>query len=614
MFDARTVIDTAWRNGLRPEPQLMVSQWADQFRIHPPTSAEPGPWRTSRVPYLREPMDALSTGSPMERVVIMKGAQTGGTEVGLNFLGYIICNAPGLAMLVMPSGDMVRRNTRTRIDPSFEAVPEIVARIVPAKSREAGNTMTHKKFIGGELVMTGANAASSLRSTPARYLILDEVDAFPKDVEGEGDPVALAVQRTVTFRGKRKILLISTPTIKGYSRIEAAYQESDQRRYFVPCQHCQNSFLIEWKTIKWAKGKPEMAYCACPECGGVHEERDKPEMLRQGEWRATAKGDGRTAGFHIPALLSPFEPWSDVAWEFEQVRADPSRLKTWVNTKLGESWEERAAHSVDGSALLKPADHWGEGAPAGVSVITAGIDTQDGWLAIEIVGWGRGEESWSLDWIRLDGDLTAPQIWADLDEILTQSIAHPLAGKLLIAAACIDSGGHYAAKVEEFTAPRHGNRVYAIKGASVSGKSSWPIKPSWSAKGKRPIYVIGVDTIKEIVFARLSKAEAGPGYCHTPITRDPAWFAEMTAEKPYTKYTKGRAIREWRKKASERNEAFDCRVYSYAALESLKYSGFDLDGEAQRIADLVIRPVPPAPGTPRSGVIRSDFMNGRGQR
>ncbi|MER3352464.1 MAG: phage terminase large subunit family protein [Hoeflea sp. D1-CHI-28] len=616
MLDARTVADEAWRAGLRPEPPLLVSEWADHFRVLPSTSAEPGRWRTDRSPYLREIMDCMSISSPVERVVIMKGAQTGGTEAGLNFLGYVICNAPGLAMLVMPSVDMIRRNTRTRIDPYFEIVPEIARRVVPAKSREPGNTATHKKFVGGELVMTGANAAASLRSTPARYLVLDEIDAFPLDVEGEGDPIALAIQRTVTYRGKRKILMISTPTIKGFSRIEAAYLESDQRKYFTPCLHCGESFVITWSTIHWPKAEPERAHCVCPNCGGVHEERDKPAMLRQGEWRAMKPGSGKTAGYHLSALLSPFETWADIAEEHGRVHADPARLKSWVNTKLGETWEEEAAQNVDSAALVRRTEYWGEELPAGAAVITAGIDTQDTWLAAEIVAWGRGEESWSLDWIRLPGDPTSPQIWAELDAILARTFEHPVAGPLPIAAACIDSGGHHTSRVEEFTAARHSRRVYAIKGSSTPGKSAWPHKASYSRRGKRPIYIVGVDAIKELVFARLAKAEAGPGYCHMPQGRESAWFAEMTAEKPYTKYSKGRAIREWRKKPTERNEAFDCRVYAHAALESLKYSGFDVDVEANRIADMAVlrrSGGTTAPGQPaaRRNVIRSRFLERR---
>ena len=209
-LDALTaeLVDAAWRRGLAPEPQLTVSEWADRHRMLPTANAEPGPWRTTRVPYLKDIMDALSVSSPVERVVFMKGAQTGGTEAGLNAIGYWIAHAPGLILAVWPSIDMVRRNSRTRIDPLIEGTPELRRKIATPRAKDPGNTVALKEFPGGALVMTGANSATGLRSTPARYLMLDEVDAFPADADDEGDPVALAVQRTVTFRGRRKILMI----------------------------------------------------------------------------------------------------------------------------------------------------------------------------------------------------------------------------------------------------------------------------------------------------------------------------------------------------------------------------------------------------------------------
>ncbi len=223
------------KDGLRPELPLTVSEWASRYRILPPTSAEPGRWRNDRTPFLAEIMDALSVHSPTERVVFMKGAQIGATEAGNNWIGYVIHNAPGLMLAVLPSLDDIKRNSATRIDPLIECSPVLKERVVEPRSREPGNSMFRKKFLGGELVLTGATSAKGLRSTPARYLFMDEIDAYPADADDEGDPVALAIQRTVTFKGRRKIYLVSTPTLKGFSRIEAAYLESDRRIFEVPC-------------------------------------------------------------------------------------------------------------------------------------------------------------------------------------------------------------------------------------------------------------------------------------------------------------------------------------------------------------------------------------------
>jgi phage terminase large subunit GpA-like protein len=276
----------------------------------------------NRTPYLREVMDALSTSSPYERVVLMKGAQTGGSEAGLNWLGYIIQNAPGIAMLVMPSLDMVRRNTTVRIDPLIEAPPALRDLVSAPRSRDAGNSLFRKSFPGGQLVMTGANSAVGLRSTPVRYLFLDEVDGYPGDADGEGDSVDLAIQRTTTFRGRRKIYMVFTPTLKGHSRIEAAFLDSDQRYFHVPCKHCGDMAPITWARIRWPEGQRDAAYLICDACGGVHHEHDKPRLLAAGEWRPTALGDGRTAGFHLSSLCSPWETWAEIAQEHVFVRSD----------------------------------------------------------------------------------------------------------------------------------------------------------------------------------------------------------------------------------------------------------------------------------------------------
>ena len=379
---ALELIDAAWRRGLEAEPQLTVSEWADRHRVLPTANAEPGPWRTDRVPYLREIMDALSTSLPIERVVFMNGAQTGGTAAALNAIGYWIAHAPGIILTVWPSIDMVRRNSRIRIEPLIDGTPALRAKIPPARSKDPGNAVAQKEFPGGALVMTGANSAAGLRSLPARYLVLDEVDAFPPDADGEGDPVALAVQRTVTFRGRRKIVLISTPTFAGASRIETAFAESDQRRFFVPCPHCGAMQLIAWSSIQWPEARPREAFMACEANGCVIEERDKPKMLSHGEWRATAGGDGRTAGFHLPALYSPFESWADIAAEFLTVRRDPLRLQPWTNTKLGLPFENSEGGQFEAAKALERLEDWGDGLPEHAAVITAGVDVQGDRLAV----------------------------------------------------------------------------------------------------------------------------------------------------------------------------------------------------------------------------------------
>src|SRR4051812_16970529 len=290
---AAEVYGTAFSQGLRPESRLTVSEWADKYRLlSQRASAEAGRWRTARTPYLREIMDALSSSSPYERVVFMKGAQIGGTECGNNFLGYVIHHAPGPIMSIQPTVEMAKRNSKQRIDPLIEESPVLRNLVQSPRSRDSGNTILSKEFAGGILVMTGANSAVGLRSMAARYLFLDETDAYPADVGGEGDPIRLALARTRTF-ARRKVFLVSTPKITGASRIEAAYEDSDQRRYWVPCPHCAEFQVLRFAQLRWPPGEPQQAVYICEHCGARIENYQKHGMLAQGEWRASAPGPSK---------------------------------------------------------------------------------------------------------------------------------------------------------------------------------------------------------------------------------------------------------------------------------------------------------------------------------
>jgi phage terminase large subunit GpA-like protein len=346
-YDGAFEIECAWREGLTPNPILTVSQWADQHRV--PSSlaeSEPGRWRTRRTPYLRDIMDSLSPSSPVERVVFMKGAQVGATEGASCWIGYVIHHAPGPMMAVWPTVDMAKRNSKIRIDPLIEESKVLNERIAPPRSRDSGNTILAKEFRGGVLVMTGANSAVGLRSMPVRYLFLDEVDGYPPDVEGEGDAISLAEARTRTF-ARRKIFIVSTPTLAGSSAIEREYEASDQRRYFVPCPHCQHSQWLRFEQLRWEKSQPETAAYLCESCEQPIQEHHKTNLLEKGEWRATRpEASGRTAGFHLSSLHSPvgWRSWSAIAaaWESacDKQSGSLSAIKTFKNTELGETWVE----------------------------------------------------------------------------------------------------------------------------------------------------------------------------------------------------------------------------------------------------------------------------------
>ena len=343
-FDGAEALLRAWGRGLRPDPSLTVSEWADRHRwLSSRATAEPGRYRTDRTPYMREILDALSASHPAQRVVFMKAAQVGATEGGNSWLGYVIHHAPGPMLAVQPTVELAKRNSRQRIDPLIEESPELRERIKPARSRDAGNTMLSKEFAGGILIMTGANSAVGLRSTPARYIFLDEVDAYPASADEEGDPVTLAEARSLTFAHRRKVFLVSTPTIRGVSRIEREYEASDQRRFFVPCPHCGAMQWLKFERLRWEAGQPETAAYHCEGCEAPIGEHHKAAMLAAGKWRPTAEAqDSRTIGFHLSALYSPpgWKSWADIARDKEAASGSDEAQRVFRNTVLGETWIE----------------------------------------------------------------------------------------------------------------------------------------------------------------------------------------------------------------------------------------------------------------------------------
>ena len=585
---------SAWRaafmDGLRPEQPLTVSEWSDKYRrLSSKASAEPGPWRTNRTPYLREPMDCLSTTSPVQRVVMMFAAQTGKTESGANWLGYVIDHAPGPMLLVQPTVEMAKRLSKQRLESLVTETPCLAAKIAPSRSRDSGNTMFAKEFPGGMMLLTGANSATGLRSTPCRYIFMDEVDAFPPDVDGEGDPVSLAEKRATTF-ARRKILLTSTPTVKDFSRIEAEYERSDQRRFYVPCPSCEAMQWLKWPQLKWEKNDPATAAYECEVCKERFAEIHKPAMLRNGEWRATAPSNGKTAGFQLSGLYSPLGwlSWADMVDDFLRAKADAPMLKSFVNTRLAETWEEDFASKVSADVLLKRCEPYAAGQlPDGALAVTIGVDVQGGGgsagdrLAVSVWAWGREEEGWLIDHQEIYGDPCRPEVWKQLDVLVMHQWDHAGGGKLRADVVAVDSGGHATAEVYQYARERSGAGVVAIKGQSQRGKP--PIgkasKVDINAKGRTlkrgaQVFPVGGDTIKTTLFGRLKHNERGAGYLHFHAQTGAEYFEQLTAEKQALRYVKGFPVREWVKKPSARNEALDCLVYAYAAV-NLMYQRYD---------------------------------------
>jgi phage terminase large subunit GpA-like protein len=591
-YDGAIDIEKNWREGLRPDPFLDVSQWSDKYRVlSPKSAAEPGRWRTERTPYLKEIMDCLSVSSPVQRVVFMKGAQVGGTEAGNNWIGYVIHIAPGPMMAVSPTVEMAKRNSRQRIDPQIEDVSELRERVAPARSRDSGNTVLSKEFPGGVLVMTGANSAVGLRSMPARYLFMDEVDGYPGDVEGEGDPILLAERRSATFQRRRKILLVSTPTIKGLSRIQREFEASDQRYYQVPCPECGFEQPLRFTQLRWPEGNPEQAQYCCESCGALIDEHHKSQMLAKGRWVPSAEGDGRTQGYHLSSLYSPvgWFSWADAARLFETAQNNPDLMKGFVNTVLGEPYEEEF-EAPEWERLYERREKYPIGiVPQNGLFLTAGVDVQRDRLECEVVAWGRNKISWSVDYQVLDGDTAQPEVWQKLDVLLSNDWPHAAGGTLPIRVMCVDSG--YATQDVYGWVRKYPQAVWGGAGARASQpRTAVAIKgrdqdtalilsvskadTGGKRKGLRVWNVSGpvakVELYRWLKLPRPTDEElaAGedypPGTCHYPEYGE-EYFKQLTAERRVIRLHKGFPKATWEKDPARNNEALDCRVYARAA-------------------------------------------------
>ena len=586
-FDGADELRQAWRDGLTPDPALTVSEWADRHRVlSPRASAEPGRYRTDRTPYMRAIMDALSPAHPARRVVFMKAAQVGATESGNNWIGYVIHHAPGPMLAVQPTVELAKRFSRQRIEPLIEECPSLRERVKPARSRDAGNTVLSKEFPAGLLVITGANSAVGLRSMPARYLFLDEVDAYPPSADEEGDPVALAEARTRTFSWRAKAFLTSTPTIHGFSRIEREYEASDQRRFFVPCPHCGVLQWLRFERLRWERGKPESAHYECEACDGAIQEHHKTVMLQAGDWQPTAEpSDPGTIGFHLSALYSPvgWFSWSDIARMWEAAQATDDAKRTFKNGVLGETWIE-TGEAPDWQRLYERREVWQIATvPSGGLFLTAGADVQKDRIEVSIWAWGRGLESWLVDHLVIDGGPERAESWDSLSKLLDQTWPHAHGARLGLAKLAIDSG--YETPAVYAWARKAGHaQVVPVKGVEGFNRSAPVVGPTFVdvTEGGRKLrrgarlWTIAVATFKSesYRFLRLGapideEIAAGgkfpTGFIHLPRGIEAEWVKQLVGEQLITvKTRRGFSRLEWQK-VRERNEALDCRVYARAA-------------------------------------------------
>ncbi len=559
---------------LKPPPDVTLSEWADRYRIlSSEASASPGRWNTDKCPYQREIMDAI-TNIDVQKVVIMSAAQVGKTDAMiLNPIGYYIHYDPSPIMVLQPTIQLAEAFSKDRLTPMLRDTT-VLNEKCNDKSRNSGNTILQKIFPGGHVTMVGANSSASLASRPIRILLADEIDRYPATAGNEGDPLSLASKRLTTFWNKKEVN-VSTPTIKGISRIETEYNNSSKGEWNIPCPQCGNLQPIKWSNLIFDKENlDDINYC-CEHCGCLSGEVEWKENSIKGTF-VEEFPDRNVKGFHLNTLASTMCEWREVVEKFLKAneamkKGNIDMMKVWVNTELGETWEEQG-EEMEEEELVKRREKYNCEVPEEVLYITAGVDTQDDRFEIEVVGWGAGMESWGIYYKVIYGDLKLKQIWEDLDQFLQQTFQKADGTKMKIVCTCMDSGGHYTNQVYKFCKSRISRRIFAIKG---KGGADVPYvsKPTKNNREQVPLFTLGVDTGKSLLFQRLKVEDEGAGYCHFPKERergyDETFFKGLTSERNVMTYKKGRAVYEWRIKdsAHKRNEALDCRNYATAAME-----------------------------------------------
>ena len=568
-----------WKKLLKiiaPPPDLTVSEWADLYRkLSPEASAEPGQWRTDRAPYQREIMNAV-TDKKTERIVMMTSAQVGKTELELNILGYHIDYDPAPILLVQPSDGMAETFSKDRLAPMIRDCPKLSSKVKEAKSRNSGNTKLHKSFPGGHVTMIGANTPKQLASRPIRIVLFDEVDRFPVSAGTEGDPIALATKRTNTF-WNRKIIEVSTPTIKGASKIELEYGLSTQEEWNLECPHCGEYQPLEWERVQYTIENEELTGVdgmACKYCGAIGTELEWKKGLLKGKWIAKYPEKFKVRGFHLNEFTSPWKTWAEIVEDYLKAKTKPEELKIWWNTALGLPYEELGDLDAD-ELLARRREMYNlldKDIPLQVLVLTAAVDVQDNRLEYEIVGWGVGKESWGIEYGVIMGDPGQEDVWKKLDIVLQKSYVRSDGTIFKIISTCIDSGGHFTTEVYEYCKKRESERVWAIKGKGGSG-IPFIQRPKARNKAGVWLFIIGTDVGKDTLASRLKVNDPGkPGFCNFPMESergyDEEYFKGLTAENRKVLYQSGKVIIRWEKKTSgARNEPFDLKNYNNAALE-----------------------------------------------
>ena len=561
---------------LRPPERLDMVDWIEAtVRLAGAVSAEPGPMRL--MPWQREV--ARSMGDPnVERVTLLKSARVGATQLMVAGMAHYALNDPAPQLVVMPSESDCKMMLTGIIEPTFAASPKL--RNALSENVSGRDTMLSRHYPGGSLALVSGGSPKNLGARTARVLWLDEVDGLDLSAGEDGDPVGLAIRRTMTFGARRKIVMASTPVDERTSRILRAYNEGDMRVWELPCLHCDTFHELRWSMIQWPEGRPELAYFACPECGAITEEKDKPAMIERGRWRAT---NPEVQGHHsyrlntFGASTLSTASWGQLAVEFTAARKDPHLLKTWVNTVAGEAWRDDS-EGMDESDLLKRREPIGlDRIPPEVIAITGGCDVQRDRVEVTTLGWTADGAPLVLEHAVIWGDPFGPDLWLELSELVARKWTHELGGTLKYDAFLIDSSdGATVNEVYEWTRGRAPQGIFPCKGYAGFKQ---PAIADGNAGGKRWVRLktVGVDPLKRRV---MDWATAGTMRFSDSLPE--SWFDQLTAERLVTRYRKGVPVLEWHQ-VRKRNEALDCVVYAAAARRILD-GGWNPEARLERLS------------------------------
>ena len=579
--------------------RMTVTEWAEKRRVLPTDlSPVPGPFRFDMTPYLREICDALSESSDIRQIDIMKASRLGFTVgMGENWMGYTIDVAPAPMLYVSSDEETVKTVMKLRVNRMIQLSglqDKIFAQARKRTGKTTGDTTELKEFPGGYIMAIGPNSGSKARDRGAKLLFFDETEAASMEMTGEGSTLDLIETRTKEWRD-RKIVHSSTPKLEALSNIKPLVMSGDQRRFYVPCPHCEHFQTLKWgsDSLHYDKNEagdllPDSVYYTCEACQGRILEAAKYKMLNRGEWRATAVADSPDhRSYIISGLYSLFYTWADVCKEWIKAQGDPLKLQTFVNTTLGETWEEKG-ESIKAEFVEMRSDGYiservnDEGkivqldllpSPE-ILLVTLGADVQADRIECELVGWGRQKESWSLGYHVLDGDTSdlGGQVWASLAEVLMTK--H---GGFPVAFACIDANFRpdiVYAFCGQFEA---GSGVMPIRGEETldSDRSYFQVKAGKGGAMERAL--LNTNLLKHEIHSALKTTVPGGGFCHFPGDYPKKYYTMLTAEKYGLIRAHGRAARMgWY--ARGRNEAFDARVYNLGALYLYAHLVCEADG------------------------------------